>query len=123
MPKHGKHHGVKRRKNTIGIARSHGETEKIVRQVVDELKHVRRQFEYQRRMIWYLIHERGGRLEFDADGFKACLEGPDTDYIFKREPDDGKKTFALIECDEKGEPISKIIQLDQTKPTLVTGSG
>ena len=98
-----------RSKNPV-IKQSHGEMLRHLRALGDELNKLHARFENQRRINWMIVHENHGRIEIPADLYSMTLtQGEPGDYIFKIEPSDDKKTVAFIECDEKGEAVSKII--------------
>jgi len=68
--------------------------------------------EHYRRVLWMLIHDAGGELSIDQDAYLMTMAASDSnDFVLKMEPDAKAKKVFFRECDEKGEPVSKIIRI------------
>lgn len=96
---------------SLQLAQSNSELRRTAQALVAEVANATKMNEHYRRVLWMLVHDAGGELSIDQDAYTMTMAASDPkDFILKMVPDPKAKKIFFRECDEKGEPISKIIR-------------
>jgi hypothetical protein len=96
----------------IHIAQSNSELQRTAKALGAEVEKLYKMNEHYRRVLWMLIHDAGGELSVDQDAYLMTISASESrDFVFKMEPDAKAKKVFFRECDDKGEPVSRIIRI------------
>lgn len=66
--------------------------------------------EQMRKIVWLIVHEQNGRVEIPEAGWIMALKMPPDDFAFRINHDVAGKVVELLECDQQGDDVSKIIR-------------